>query len=347
MRPGLLFACSILLGALCAAGCESDGKAPASEPTDPSIVLMMPAEQLVRVSMAVRGVRPSSEELSSVASDPSQLSAFVDEYLASDGFGATIRDLYNEALKVRVPAAIFPAGFAAVGELSGEDVERINVSVSEAPLRLIEHVVQNNRPLSEILTADYTMADGYVAKVWGLPYSGTGTSWEETHYQDGRPASGILSDSWLYTRHSSTFSNKNRGRANAIARSLLCQDFTERKVEVDATIDLADPEQVKNAIETNPTCSSCHQTLDPLAGFFGSFYPLFVPSFLTSYPFEGYVPELAPLFTVKAPGYFGYPGGDVAHLGQMIAQDPRFLQCQSKRFYAYFHQVALADVPLE
>ncbi len=339
---------SILAGAALAAACDSEAEtpqAPAEEPVDETLVPLSPTDQLVRVSMAVRGTRPSPEDLRTIAADPSALEALTDDYLKGTGFGEMIRDLYNEALKVRVPAAIFPAGFAARGALAGKGVQAINVSVTEAPLRLIEYVVKNDRPLTEIVTADYVLADGNVATVWGLPYSGTGESWEVTHYEDGRPHAGLLSESWLYTRHSSTFSNKNRGRANAIARGLLCHDYTERQVEVDVTIDLADPVQVANAINTNPTCVSCHQTLDPLAGFFGSFFPLFVPSFLEAYPFEGYVPELHPLFTVKEPGYFGYPGGDVQHLGQMLAEDPRFVQCQARRFYSYFHQVALKDVP--
>ncbi len=346
MRRHAWITSALLSGALAAAGCDSDDEAEAPVTTDTTVVPLSATDQLLRVSMAIRGMRPSTEELQAVASDASELEPLVDEYLASDDFGATIRDLYNEALKVRVPASLFPAGFAAVGELTGEEVQHINVSVTEAPLKLIEYIVREDRPLTEIVTADYALADGYVAKVWGMPYSGSGESWEVTHYEDGRPESGILSDSWLYTRHSSTFSNKNRGRANAIARGLLCQDYTERKVEVDATINLADPAEVANAIENNSTCASCHQTLDPLAAFFGSFYPLFVPSFLDAYPFEGYAPELAPLFTVKEPGYFGYPGGDVKHLGQMMAEDPRFVQCQAKRFYSYFHQVPLAEVPL-
>lgn len=312
---------------------------------DPDLVPLSAEEQLLRVSMAIRGARPDVADLDAISADPDLLEAKVDEYLQSTQFGETIRDLYNEALKLRVPPAIFPAGFAARGVLAGETVQRINVSVTEAPLMLIERIVREDQPLTQIVTADYVMADGVVAQVWGLPYDGNGTSWEKTHYQDGRPSAGILSDSWLYTRHSSTFSNKNRGRANAIARGLLCHDYTERHVELDTTIDLADPEQVQNAIAANPTCASCHQTLDPLAAFFGSFYPLFVPSFLTEYPFEGYAPELSPLFIIRDPGYFGYPGGDTAHLGQMIAQDPRFALCQAKRFYSYFRQVPLNDVP--
>lgn len=339
-----------LLLAACKSGGESSTATPAPMPTvevDEDSVLLSPSEQLLRVSMAIRGTRPSLEDIEEITADPGVLEGKVDEYLDSQDFGATIRDLYNEALKLRVPPAIFPAGFAATGVLSGETLQRINVSVTEAPLRLIEKIVLDDLPLTEIVTADHVMADGMVAQVWGLPYTGNGTSWEETRYEDGRPHAGILSDSWLYTRHSSTFSNKNRGRANAIARGLLCHDYTERHVELDATIDLSDPQQVANAIEANPSCASCHQTLDPLAAFFGSYYPLFVPSFLTAYPFEGYAPELSPLFTVKDPGYFGYPGGDAQHLGQMIAEDPRFAVCQAKRFYSYFTQVPLNQVPQE
>lgn len=345
MRLKSLLVIAVLLGA--SAGCESEPEKPPEEEADPSVVPLSPADKLVRLSMAIRGKRPAADELRAVAAVPREIERLVDTYLDSDEFGVTIRDLYNEALHVRAPAAIFPAGFAAVDDLAGEDVQRINVSVTEAPLRLIEHIVRNDRPLSEIVTTDYALADRYVAAVWGLPHSGAEESWEITRYEDGRPHAGILSDSWLYTRHSSTLANKNRGRANAVARGLLCHDFVERNIEVDTTINLADPAEIANAIERNASCASCHQTLDPLAAFFGSFYPQHVPSFQQTYPAPGYVPEIAPLFAVKEPGYFGYPGGDVAHLGQMVAVDPRFATCQTARFYAYFHQVPLGEVPHE
>jgi hypothetical protein len=342
-----LTAFSVVPAVLVSAACVSEPSSdePATAPVDETVVPLSSTESLLRVSMAIRGKRPSAADLQSVEQHPERLEQLATGYLESDDFGATIRDLYNEALKVRVAASLFPAGFAARDELAGEDVQRIGVSVTEAPLRLIEHVIREDRPLTEIVTASYTLADSYVARVWGLEYDGSGESWEVTHYADGRAEAGILSDSWLYTRHSSTFSNKNRGRANAISRALLCHDYTQRSVEVDVTIDLADPAQVSNAIANNPTCVSCHQTLDPLAAHFASFYPLFVPSFLDAYPFEGYAPELGPLFSVKDPGYFGYPSGDVAYLGRLISEDPRFATCQARRFYSYFHQVPLDAVP--
>jgi hypothetical protein len=120
-------------------------------------------------------------------------------------------------------------------------MQAINTSIIEAPLRLIEHVVMLDRPYTEIVTADYTLADDVVATVWGLPYDVDGARWQETRYPDARAHAGILSDSFLFTRHSTTYSNKSRGRANAISRALLCYDFLSREIPVDSGIDLADP----------------------------------------------------------------------------------------------------------
>ena len=327
--------------------CESaDSKAPSEEPGTTGVAFLSPTEHLLRVTMTLSGVRPTPEELDAVRADPTALPAITDRYLASEGFGETVRDLYNDALQVRVPAAIYPAGFGAMGVLADRDVQDINVSVTEAPLKLIERVVLRDLPLTEIVTADYTVADETVAQVWGLVRAGD-AEWDVAHYRDGREHAGILSDSMVFTRHSTTLSNKNRGRAAAISRALLCYDFLTRGIEVDATINLADPDEVANAVQKNTACAGCHQTLDPLAAFFGAFHPIYVPSQAETYPYPFYTPGLSKLFTVGEPGYFGYSGRSLRDLGKMIAEDPRFSQCAAKRFYAYFHQVPLAEVPRE
>jgi hypothetical protein len=329
-----------------ALACESDPDEKPNDPGTPGVTLLSPTEHLLRVTMALAGERPKPEELDAVRADPNALNAITDRYLGGEGFGETVRDLYNEALQVRVPAAIYPAGFGATGALGGRDVQDINVSVTEAPLKLIERVVMRDLPLTEIVTADYTVADETVAQIWGLVRAGD-AEWDVAHYRDGREHAGILSDSMVFTRHSTTLSNKNRGRAAAISRGLLCYDFLTRGIEVDASINLADPEEVANAVQKNTACAGCHQTLDPLAAFFGSFHPIYVPSQVESYPFPFYTPGLSQLFTVGEPGYFGYSGRSLRDLGQMIAEDPRFSLCAARRFYAYFHQVSLADVPRE
>jgi hypothetical protein len=308
-----------------------------------------PADHLVRISMALRGKRPSPDEIAAVQADPAAIEGIVDGYLEDPAFGETMRDLHNDALLVLADYFIYPAGFPAMDTLAGVDPYVLNRSIMEAPLRLAEYVVMEDRPYTEIVTADYTLANGPMATVWGLPYDGDGMSWELSQWTDGRKNAGVLSDSWLFQRHSSTISNANRGRANAISRALLCYDFLSRDIEVDASINLADPEVVANAVMENPACASCHQGLDPLASFFRGYYPTYVPADNGPYPFETYVENLFPQYlgvTMRDPTFFGVPGDGLDQLGALIAADPRFSLCAAKRFYAFFNQVEVEDVPL-
>ncbi len=331
-------------------GADETGEASdeSGDPPGPAPVYLTPAEHLVRASMALRGTRPSAEELEAVADDPEALPQIVDGYLEHENFGAIIRDLHNDALLVLADFLVFPAGFVPKGPLADADPYALNRSITEGPLRLIEHVVMDDRPYAEIVTADYTVADGVVAQVWGLPYDGDGSSWELTQWQDEREQAGILSDPWLFQRHNSTLGNANRGRANAISRALLCYDFLSRDVEVDASVNLADPDAVANAVVDNEACASCHQALDPLASFFKDWAPVYVPSDV-DYPFDSYIPDIFPNagVTMRDPGYFGQAGEGLAALGQHIAEDPRFTMCAARRFYAYFHQIDVEEVPLE
>jgi hypothetical protein len=332
---------------------ESDTGEPADGGDEPAPQYLSPREHLVRVSMALRGTRPSADELAAVEADPAALEGIVDGYLESPNFGETMRDLHNESLLVLADYFIFPAGFVDLPPLEGTDPYVLNRSVMESSLRLVEHVIMSDRPYSEIVTADYTLANGVVAAIFGLTYEGDGASWETTEWTDGRGNAGILSDGWLYQRHSSTVSNANRGRANAISRALLCYDFAARDVELDASINLADPDEVADAVVENAACASCHQALDPLASFFRSNFPLYVPGdpmSVPSYPHATYVPDIFPTYLgvqMRDPSYFGTPGDGMPMLGTMIAGDPRFWSCTVRRFYGYFHQTAHETVPLE
>jgi len=327
----------------------SDADDDDDDASDVEPIYLSPAEHLVRISMALRGTRPSADEVAAVEEDPDALEGIVDSYLESPNFGETIRDLHNDTLLVLNDYFVFPAGFLPRDQLADVDPYVLNRAVTEAPLRLIEHVVMDDRPYTEIVTADYTMANGITSVIWGLPYDGDGDSWEESSWEDGRGNAGILSDAWLYQRHSSTVSNANRGRANAISRALLCYDFLSRDIEIDSSVNLADPDQVANAVVTNPSCASCHQALDPLASFFRGYFPLYVPAD-QEYPVLSYVPELFPEalgVPMREPRYFGQAGDETQDLGSFIAEDPRFAQCTANKFYAYLQQVPLQDVPLE
>lgn len=315
---------------------------------------LTPLEHLTRASMALRGIRPSAAEIAAVEADPGAIEGLVDDFVDSPEFGATVREIHNEAFLVTPDYAYYPAGFPTVVQLEGEDFYRVNRSIMEAPLRLIEYVVMGDLPYSEIVTADYTLANDVVAVVWGLDHPG-GRDWEVTAWSDGRENAGVLADSWLYQRHRSTASNANRGRANVIASALLCSDFLSIDVNVDVSIDLSDPEAVANAVLQNPSCAACHETLDPLASYFRGFFPLYVPEEQAEgdpppgYPMETpYVEDLFPdVLDVpqQPPAFYGNDGDGLAFLGAQISADPRFAKCAARRFYGYLHQTPIEEIP--
>lgn len=320
-------------------------------PVERAITYLSSTDHLTRASLALRGTRPTIDELERVKTDPEAVGDIVDGYLESEEFGEAIRDLHDESWQLRSFLFLFPPR----DELEQYNTVTLNHWVQEQPLRLAEHIVMNDRPYSEIVTADYTVANGAVATVWGLDYDGDGDEWVETRWpQEGRTHAGILSESMVWTRHYSTPLNAQRSRANQVSKALLCFDFLDNDVRVDGNVDLSSPEAVKNAVKSE-ACASCHQSLDPLAGHFWEYEYFYLPSqAITSYPVEpdlSYKPEYArvhkPYFTDGRTGYFGQPSEDLSDLGAHIAADPRFSLCAAKRFYAHFAQVELDEVPVQ
>ncbi|MEQ1502754.1 MAG: DUF1585 domain-containing protein, partial [Myxococcota bacterium] len=162
-------------------------------------------------------------------------------------------------------------------------------------------------------------------------------------WSDGRPAAGILSDSGLWSRNRSPNRNFNRRRANYVSRALLCTDFLDSDIAIDASADLANPEDT-TPLTQNVVCASCHVYLDPLASFL-PFREDWTAA-QTDWPMELYTKHGAYWddLSGQPPGYFGTPGDDLADLGRLIAADPRFAACTARRFYSYFAQVPLDQV---
>lgn len=310
----------------------------------PGTTFLSAPEHLIRAAMALRGVRPSAEELAAVTANPSALEGVIDDYLETPEFGATMRELHNEAFFTR------DFSLPTVSGLSGYSSARVMRSIGDEPLRLIEHVIMDDRPYTDIVTADYTVADDVVAAAFGLAYDTTGPAWQETHYTDGRPHAGVLTSSTMFLRHISAGQNWQRGRANMVSRSLLCDDFLERDIIVDTSIDLSDPAVVRDAVVANPACAGCHQTLDPLASFFWPMKPNVNIGRIDTYPLDMFDASTVGRWrgtSGRPPSYYGQAGTTLTDLGQLISEDPRFTLCASRRFFSYFSEMPLADVPLD
>lgn len=336
-----------MLAGVLAAGCttETSGTPPGDDTPSATLHYLTPTQHLTRASIALRGVRPSVAELQAVDADPSQLPAIVDRYLETPEFAQTIKELHNESLLLRAeqPNLTIPA----LAGLMTTTFSEMNGSLVDEPLELIKHVVMTDAPYTDIVTADYTMANQIVATVWGLPHTGPADAWEQASWTDGRGAAGILSTSELFYRWRSTGFNYNRGRANMVSRALLCHDYLESDIVVDTNIDLSDPDVVADAVVKNPSCAGCHQTLDPLASYFFGHRGNIVSNTITSYPVSFWLPAQVNGWqrtNKRPPMYFGEAATGLAGLGKKIADDPRFARCAAIHFASYLTEVPQRDL---
>lgn len=318
---------------------------------DPTSDPRSASAHLYRASVLLRSDTPTPEEVLAVQEAPDALRGIVRSWPVDEVFGALVRDIHAESLYVRFDTEPKPPAEGILGEFTEAQIAE---SLDEAPLRLIEHVVMSGRPYTEILTADYTLADPIVSRAYGPAHDPAGPQWQVSAWHDGRPQAGILSSTTLWQRHPSANSNFNRSRATILASALLCDDVTTR-----AVAGALEPSAQEDDIRNNPDCIACHAILDPLASAIFGMRRYTSPQEIRNayragcegehepycYPLGFWDPafiETRSLMSLPAPAVYGQPVDGLEDLGEAIAADPRFPTCTARRFWSY-----LARVPLD
>ena len=180
----------------------------------------------------------------------------------------------------------------------GDWFDKVEHGARRAPVELIAHVVENDLPYTEILTADYIMANPYAAKAYGasttfddpenprefrpskiVSYYRKGDGFEAefdriidalriidpgpliTDY----PHTGILNTTMFLHRYPTTPTNRNRARARWTYYHFLGVDIEKSASRTTDPVALAD---TNNPTMHNPACTVCHSVLDPVAGAF-------------------------------------------------------------------------------
>lgn len=356
-------------------GWIADGADPVCDEAPPPVaetVALSTVERAIRASMAIRGLRPSLDELDRVAADPTALEELVDAWLETPAFARTIKDLHDDHLMVRSKGGLLFPPWPPLDQLPERerDVSAINTAIMEAPLELISWVVSQDRPYTDILTTDVVLANRTMQGFWGEPYRIQGVDlgldceegeveehpgWSRCRWvEQGRGGAGVLSSGAFFLRWQSAAGNLHRGRANAVSTAFLCYDFLANDISLDGVdIDFADPAVVADAVRESPACASCHDSLDPLSSFFFGYRGrlLFNQIEQQSWPLPWYVPPFAyrdggPVpRNGRTPALFGRPGVSLADLGRLITEHPDFAPCTVRRFYAYLSQTPLESVP--
>ena len=293
---------------------------------------------LIRASLDLRGVRPAEAEYARLEADPEALPALLEEYLADERFGARMRELYTPIVRTRIDQ--FPVDAQDYGLT---DDAAFQASVGDEVPRIIGRIADEDLPFTEVVVGDWTMANEILGQVWPVEHAGTG--WQVSRYTDARPKAGILATNSLWWRYPSNGVNYNRGRANALSRILLCNDYLSREVAFPRDIDLTDQALVDDALRTNPGCVNCHVSLDAMASYlFGFQYPANAEADDAS----RYHPERERDWTDATgvePAYYGEPGFTLEDLGHQIAGDNRFVECAVETVFQGLvaRDAALAD----
>ena len=307
----------LLLAALAACGpAPRTQPAPADGPAPLADLAL-----LSRISLDLRGVRPSAAELDAVAADPAALDTLAADFLYDPRFGERILSIYADIYLTRPESFVVDAnGDAAF--LDPFTKQAFIRSVGEEPLRLLARIATDDLPYTTVVTADWTIADDALIAAFPLEAIEEGTGWRKARYTDERPAAGILATNGLWWRYTTTLVNANRGRAEMVAKNLLCDNRFDHPVAFGGSGGASFEDRVRE----DDACIACHATLDPLGAFLYGFFRMHPESYSEA---TRYYPERETLWDAfsVAPAYYGAPAEALPGLAGLIAADPRFPNC--------------------
>lgn len=245
-----------------------------------------------------------------------------DKYHSRNGSEAAISLLSSDDFPDR---RWFDPGKDSRGENYTAQKIATNDGVAREPLELINYIVANDRPLTEMLTADYMMVNPYSARTYGIAGLSFANPTDADEFLPARlgdvPHSGMLTSPMFLNRYPTTSTNRNRGRARVVFDLFLDTDVLAIEgVRPGNSVDITTPIPTIN----NPECSKCHSLIDPVASVFqnwnhkGQYRParLSKSGWYTDMEARGYNGEAMPLS--------GNIDSSVQWLGRQIASDPRF-----------------------
>lgn len=292
--------------------------------TAPAIHIPLDAPRLARrLSLDLRGVLPTPEELDAVEADPAALDELREQYLADPRFEERVVVLYQERWRTAVDQ--YRAYYYDYG-LAPEQNHAYLRAVGEEPLRVVARIAADDRPYTEVATADWSMATELSAGFFPVDYPEGATGWQEVRYTDARPAAGVLATNGLWFRYISPVNNFNRGRAAAIIDLLTCEDLLLRPVVFADSLSI-DAEQATEAVVEDPACLACHAALEPVAATLFGFIPWDDQSALEMTRYHPEREHLGEETLGVATAWFGTPVTGLEALGRAVALDPRFVDC--------------------
>ena len=221
------------------------------------------------------------------------------------------------------------------------------------PLELITYIVRNDRPFTELVTADYTMVSPYTARGYGIyeevrdkfadpndPFEFIPTRLKALTDRRGRtvqesttgfyPHAGLLSSFQYLKRYPTTETNRNRLRTRMYFEHFLGVDLLAMAPRVNDAAAITAKYEVPTM--QAPDCVVCHKVMDPIAGLYQDYYVVDGKGIYGPRK-DGWYKDMF------SPGFEGerLPEGErwraLQWLGERTASDPRFATAMVKHVW--------------
>jgi hypothetical protein len=232
----------------------------------------------------------------------------------------------------------FAAQWLEYANLSAHEVERnafprytpaLARSMQLEARRFVEEFLRSSAPVEEMLTARFTFVDAALATHYGLPAPPRTTSNPLTRVDtSAAPRSGLLTLGAFLTATSFSARTSPVKRGDFVFSQLLCGTIAPPPPDVPALPEGMDSLTLRERLEQhreNPSCAACHNLMDPI-GFGLEQYDA-----IGSYRMRDGTAE------IDATGML--PNGDAfdgaLELSALLAADPRFPRCVTKKFLTF------------
>lgn len=340
------------------------------------VELLPPRQLLRRLTLSLAGRLPEPQEVATVDKEGlPAIDALLDEVMQEDAFYERLAEAFNDILLTN--------GYDGGGESAlsythfhktrlwyqqrdpnrnRADGEKLKYSHPEMkayyqlvrdyrdalrrePLELVTYIVQQDRPFTEIVTADYIMVSPYTARGYGIfeelqdrfenpddPYeyipaklqaltddrTGKVVQESETGFY---PHAGVLSTFQYLKRYPTTETNRNRLRVRMYFEHFLGVDILQLAPRVSDASAVAEKYEIPTMQASD--CVVCHKVIDPIAGLFQDYYALDGNGIFQPRK-EGWYEDIFPPGLENEPLPADQKWRALPWLGERTAKDPRF-----------------------
>lgn len=334
---------------------------------------------LRRITLSLAGRLPTKEELAAVGKDGLKaMPALLDVIMKEEAFYTRLREGFNDVflldgLDGSPEASVLgyehysttrlwyqKYDLTKAGDEKAQTQARYKLSgdyrkaLTSEPKKLVEYIVRNDRPFSEIITADYIMVSPYTARGYGIfdevksqfknvddPFEyipvklkalkGRSKGSDQESASGFYPHAGILSTFQYLVRYPTTETNRNRLRARMYYQHFLGVDVLELAARVSDAASVTAKYEIPTMQASE--CVVCHKTLDPVAGLFQDYWR-FADSFAVyGKRKDGWFKDM---FTAGFEGET-MPATErwraLQWLGERTVKDPRFAVAMTEHVY--------------